>query len=98
MSTSPLHTGKMSNVFRSKFGAGNIATPLGSDISRTKFDFSGYDPHQMRKKKAPSPERKVAVREEDDMEIFETDHLNGKDPIDLNEMNEQQAEQAKSKV
>lgn len=28
---------------------GGIATPLGSDMSRTKFDFSGYDPKAMRK-------------------------------------------------
>jgi hypothetical protein len=73
MSQSPMHTGKMSNRFRSKYGAGGIPTPLGSDMSRAKFDFTGYDPAMMRKKKAPSPERKVVVKQEDDMEVFVTD-------------------------
>lgn len=77
MSTSPIHTGKMSNAFRTKFGNTNIPTPMGSDISRSKFDFTGYDPNA-RKKKAPSPERKVKVTQEEDMEVFTTDPLDGK--------------------
>ena len=75
MSQSPLHTGKVSNRFRARIGAGGIPTPLGSDMSRAKFDFSGYDPNQHKKKKAKSPTRKVTVRVEDDMEIFTTDFM-----------------------
>ena len=52
---------------------GNIATPLGSDMSRAKFDFSGYDPAQFRQSKPQLPERKVIRKEEEDMEIFMTD-------------------------
>lgn len=48
-------------------------------MSRAKFDFSGYDPERMRKKKAPSPERKVIVKLEEDMEIFTSDAQNNKD-------------------
>jgi hypothetical protein len=64
----------MSNRFRSKFGAGGIPTPLGSDMSRAKFDFSGYDPAMMKRNKASSPDRKVIIKQEDDMEVFVTDH------------------------
>lgn len=44
VSASPLNAGQMSNRFRARMGAGGIPTPLGSDMSRAKFDFSGYDP------------------------------------------------------
>ena len=53
--------------------AGGIPTPMGSDMSRAKFDFSGYDPEAMRKKKPKSPERKVIHKVEDDVEIFVSD-------------------------
>jgi len=72
MSQSPLHTGKMSNRFRARIGAGGIPTPLGSDMSRAKFDFTGYDPNAMRKKQT-SPPRKVITKVEEDMEIFTSD-------------------------
>jgi hypothetical protein len=62
-----LHTGKLSNRFKARIGAGGIPTPLGSDMSRAKFDFSGYDPKEMRKKKAPSPVRKVKIEDDNDM-------------------------------
>lgn len=64
---------KMSTTFKQRMGMGGIATPLGSDMSMRKFDFSGYDPKAMRKKKAPSPERKVIKREDDDVEVFVSD-------------------------
>lgn len=54
-------------------GSKGIPTPLGSDMGRARFDFSGYDPAQFRKKKPPSPERKVIKKIEEDMEIFMTD-------------------------
>lgn len=92
MSTSPIHTGKMSNAFRTKFGNTNIPTPMGSDISRSKFDFKDYDPNA-RKKKAPSPVRKVKITQEEDMEVFTTDPLDGKQPIDIEEKNHQQSEE-----
>jgi hypothetical protein len=34
----------VSNKFKSRIGMGGIPTPLASDMSRAKFDFSGYDP------------------------------------------------------
>lgn len=77
---------------------GNIATPLGSDISRTKFDFTGYDPNQMKKKKAPIPVRNVIVKEEDDLEVFVSDPTDGKEPKNIDDRNQQQAEQAQSSV
>jgi hypothetical protein len=36
--------GLISNKFKSRLGMGGIPTPLASDMSRAKFDFSGYDP------------------------------------------------------
>jgi hypothetical protein len=33
-------------------------------MSRAKFDFSGYDPDAVRKRKAPSPKVTVTVQEE----------------------------------
>ena len=50
--------------------AGGIPTPLGSDMSRAKFDFSGYDPKVMRKKKEELPERPIWKKVEEDMETF----------------------------
>ena len=45
LSQSPLHTGKASIAFRVRAGgAAGIATPMESDMSRTKFDFKDYDP------------------------------------------------------
>jgi len=45
MSQSPVNAGaQISARFRARMGAGGIPTPLGSDMSRAKFDFSGYDP------------------------------------------------------
>lgn len=44
-------------------------------MSRAKFDFSGYDPNAMRKKKAPSPERKVIKKVEEDMEVFMSENV-----------------------
>lgn len=60
ISASPMNARdpKLSTTFKQRMGMGGIATPLGSDMSMRKFDFSGYDPKAMRKKKAPSPERK----------------------------------------
>jgi len=51
MSKSPMAvgTGLLTSKFTNRMGMGGIATPLGSDISRTKFDFSAYDPKAMRK-------------------------------------------------
>ena len=69
----------MSNRFKARIGAGGIPTPLGSDMSRAKFDFSGYDPERMRKRKPPSPERKVIVKVDEDMEIYTSDAANNKD-------------------
>ena len=47
VSQSPNNAGRMSNRYRARMGAG--ITPLGSDMSRAKFDFSGYDPEAHRK-------------------------------------------------
>ena len=52
---------------------GGIPTPLASDMSRVKFDFSGYDPKAIRKQIEPSPVRKVTKKVEEDMEFFMTD-------------------------
>ena len=49
-----------------------ILTPM-SDMSRAKFDFSGYNADEFRKKKPKSPERPILIKEEEDMEIFMTD-------------------------
>lgn len=98
LSSSPMHTGKMSTAFRQRLGAGGIPTPLGSDMSRTKFDFSGYDPALMRKKKAPSPERKVIAKVEDDMEIFTTDHTENPSLVDLEKRNTESSQLGKKQV
>lgn len=65
--------GLLSNRFKARLGMGGIPTPLASDMSRAKFDFSGYDPKAMRKQKEPSPVRKITKKVEEDMEIFMTD-------------------------
>lgn len=93
-----MHTGKVSNRFRARIGAGGIPTPLGSDMSRAKFDFSGYDPNQHKKKREPSPERKVIVKVEDDMEIFTTDFINPEGAVEVEIRNEQSACDNKEKV
>ena len=68
---------------------GGIATPLGSDMSMRKFDFSGYDPKAMRKKKQQSPERKVIKKEDDDMEVFISDMTEQPDQGNLDRKNQQ---------
>lgn len=72
-SPSAMSVSEMSSRFRAKMKAGGIPTPLGSDMSRAKFDFSGYDPKKFRKQKEKSPERKVIKKEEGDMEVFVSD-------------------------
>jgi len=53
ISQSPMNKaggGLMSSKFKQRMGMGGIPTPLGSDMSMKKFDFSGYDPQARRKK------------------------------------------------
>lgn len=88
----------MSSRFRARMGAGGIPTPLGSDMSRAKFDFSGYDAAQFRKKKDPSPERPVITKVEDDMEIFMSDTRADPDAVDLDKRNAKSAAQAREQV
>ena len=64
-------------------------------MSRAKFDFTGYDPKAQRKQKEPSPERKVIVKVEDDMEIFTTDFIDPEGAIDINIKNEKNANDTK---
>jgi hypothetical protein len=64
VSASPMNAGRMSNRYRARMGAG--ITPLGSDMSRAKFDFSGYDPNAREREKPRSPERKVIKKVEED--------------------------------
>lgn len=59
-----MNAGRMSNRYRARMGAG--ITPLGSDMSRAKFDFSGYDPEARKREKPRSPERKVIKKVEED--------------------------------
>lgn len=89
---------KLSTTFKARMGMGGIATPLGSDMSMRKFDFSGYDPKAMRKKKAPSPPRKVIKHEDDDMEVFVSDMTEQPDQGNLDRKNAQSSQQAKEKV
>jgi hypothetical protein len=65
VSQSPMNSGRQSNRFKARMGAAGI-TPLGSDMSRAKFDFSGYDPEVHRNKRPKSPERKVIKKVEED--------------------------------
>jgi hypothetical protein len=89
---------KMSAAFKRGMGMGGIATPLGSDMSMRKFDFSGYDAKAMRKKKAPSPERKVIMKTEEDMEVFVSDMTEQPDQGDLDRKNNASSQQAKDTV
>ena len=83
--------GLMSSKFKQRMGMGGIPTPLGSDMSMKKFDFSGYDPTARRKKKAQSPARKVLIKQEDDMEVFVTDTTENPDQGDLDKKNQESA-------
>lgn len=67
-------------------------------MSRAKFDFSGYDPNAMKKKKAPSPVRKVIKKEDDDMEIFMSEVSEKPEKLNLEKRNEQTAEAVKEQV
>lgn len=98
VSASPLNAGQLAGRYRARMGAGGIPTPLGSDMSRAKFDFSGYDPAVMRKKKEPSPERKVITKIEEDMEVFTTDTREDPDAVDLDKRNAESAEAARKQV
>ena len=100
VSASPLNAGQMSSRFRARMGAGGIPTPLGSDMSRAKFDFSGYDPAVMRKQKEPSPERNVIIitKVEEDMEVFMSDTRADPGAVDLNKRNEASAAKAREQV
>ena len=93
LSQSPLHTGKN---FRGRAAAG-IPTPLGSEMSRAKFDFSGYDKNA-HKKKATSPPRKVIKKEDDDMEVFMSEASQKPEVLNLEVRNEELAQQARQKV
>ena len=80
-----------------KLGAG-IATPMGSDMSRAKFDFSGYDPAAMRKPKEIIPDRKVIKKVEEDMEVFITDTREDPDAVDLEKRNKQSSQATKDVI
>jgi len=88
----------------SKYGAGGrvragqLPTPMGSDFSRAKFDFSGYDPDAMRKKKTKSPERKVIVKEEDDMEVFTSDFTENPEASNFEKKNVDSSTTSKEKA
>lgn len=79
-------------------GAGGIPTPLGSDMSRAKFDFSGYDPAVMRKKREPSPDRPVITKVEEDMEIFMSDTRADPGAVDLDKRNAESAAAAREQA
>ena len=101
ISQSPMNKaggGLMSSKFKQRMGMGGIATPLGSDMSMKKFDFSGYDPQARRKKQAAAGVQKVLKREEDDMEVFVTDYTDNPDQGNWDKKNERGAQQAKEKV
>ena len=97
---SPMNSasGRMSNRFRARMGANAGITPLGSDMSRAKFDFSGYDPDAVRKKRPASPERKVLKKVEEDQEIFTTDHSADPSVPDLEKKNQESSQDMKNKV
>jgi len=92
LSESPLHTGKN---FRGRAAAG-IPTPLGSELSRAKFDFSGYDKNAYKKKH--SPERKVIKKEEEDMEVFMSEASAKPEILNLEVRNQQQAAKIREKI
>ena len=77
---------------------GGIPTPLASDMSRAKFDFSGYDPKAMRKQKEPSPERKITKKVEEDMEIFMTDISDKPETANLEKLNESKSKAMQDQV
>ena len=91
-----MNAGRMSNRYRARMGAG--ITPLGSDMSRAKFDFSGYDPDARKREKPRSPERKVIKKVEEDQEIFITDHSADPNGSDLDKKNEMSSTDNKNLV
>lgn len=52
----------------------------------------------MRKKKEPSPERKVITKIEDDVEVFITDTREDPDAVDLDKRNAESASAARGRV
>lgn len=74
---------RMSNRYRAARAGAQIITPLGSDMSRAKFDFSGYDAEAHRKKKPQSPERKVIKKIEEDAEVFMSENVQAPESTDL---------------
>lgn len=72
---SPMGTTSMlSKNFKSRMKMQGIPTPLGSNMSRAKFDFSGYDPLERKRKKVIEvPPRPIAKKEEEDCEVLVTD-------------------------
>lgn len=79
---------RMSNRYRAARAGAQIITPLGSDMSRAKFDFSGYDPNAHRKKKPKSPERRVIKKVEEDIEVFMSENVQNPDDVDLDQKND----------
>ena len=73
---SPMNVSNISKKFRASIPmrAGNIATPLGSTISRAKLDYTGYDPDAFRKKRVENPVRDIVQKKDnEDDEVFTTD-------------------------
>lgn len=67
-------TSIISKNFKSRMKMQGIPTPLGSNMSRAKFDFSGYDPMERKRKKVPEvPLRPIKKKEEEDCEVLVTD-------------------------
>lgn len=97
-SPSAMSVSEMSSRFRAKMKAGGIPTPLGSDMSRAKFDFSGYDPKKFRKQKEKSPERKVIKKEEGDMEVFVSDFGSNPEKVDLERKNDESSVNVRKQV
>ena len=94
-----MNADKISARFKAaRMGAGGIPTPLGSDMSRAKFDFSGYDPKAARKKKDETPDVKVLKKVEDDMEIFMTDTTEDPSVSDFEKKNIESSDVAREKV
>jgi hypothetical protein len=92
-----MNGGRISNRYRNRMGAAGI-TPMGSDMSRAKFDFSGYDPEAVRKQRPPSPDRKVIKKDVDDLEIFITDYTADPSAPDLEKKNQDSSQDMKNKV
>ena len=67
-------------------------------MSRAKFDFTGYDPEAMRKKRDPSPEVKVTVKEEEDMEVFTGECVGRDNDGDLDKLNSIASQKAQDQV